>query len=141
MSFARHARRRRSPRAGVVRPVSGDDLGAALEATRVFDRKAQQLCAQAQRALAFAFESQCGDEVLAGLVVEAVVPMPTCARLLVVLRPYESVPDRDEVLRRLRAARGHLRAQVANAIHRKRTPELAFELLPGPGAVREEDES
>lgn len=122
-----------------MRPVTGDDLGAALTAARSFDRKAQQLCAQAQRALAFAFESQCGDEHLSDLVVEAVVPQPTCARLLVVLRPVESVPDRGEVLRRLQAAKGHLRAQVASAIHRKRTPALAFELLPGPGCTPGED--
>ena len=29
------------------------------------------------------------------------------------------------------AARGFLRAQIAAAIHRKRTPELVFELLGG----------
>ena len=39
---------------------------------------------------------------------------------------------------RLAAARGFLRARVAQAIHRKRTPELAFELLVRTRGIEEE---
>lgn len=34
------------------------------------------------------------------------------------------------VLERLEAARGYLRVRIAKAIHRKRTAELVFEVLP-----------
>jgi ribosome-binding factor A len=44
---------------------------------------------------------------------------------------FKTQEDRAYRLRRLAAARGFLRAQIAAEIHRKRTPELVFELLGG----------
>jgi ribosome-binding factor A len=84
-------------------------------------------------ALEFAFDAECRDAVLAGLVVVGVMPDKSVRRLRVWLRgPVEmSLETRARVLDRLGAARGFLRAQIAAAIHRKRTPELVLELLSG----------
>ncbi len=82
-----------------------------------------------------AFAAECRDEALTDLVVADVVPDPTVRRLRVwLLGPADmGEEDRERRLRRLAAARGFLRAGVAQAIHRKRTPELVFELLGGTG--------
>jgi len=112
---------------------SGGIPGAALRAATRTDRKSRQLCEQARRALEFAIGVECKDEVLNGLAVLAVLPDPTIRRLRVWLldpRGAEATEHAD-ALRRLAAARGFLRAQVAAAIYRKRTPELAFELVSG----------
>jgi len=101
-------------------------------ASRV-DARSLKLCAQAQRALEFALAGECRDASLHELSVVAVLPDPTARRLRVWLRgPADmSEEDRGRILRGLSSARGFLRAQVAARIHRKRTPELAFELLCG----------
>ena len=67
------------------------------------------------------------------LVVADVVPDPTVRRLRVWLRGPAGLCEEERLrrLRRLAVARGFLRAAVAQAIHRKRTPELVFELLAG----------
>ena len=132
---AKASRRRRSPRrTGELRL----QIDAASEAAcpgwaAVLEPRELQLCAQARRALEFAIGSECRDEALQNLVLVDVIPDPTVRRLRVWLRgPAEmNEEDRAHRLRRLVAARGFLRAQVAGAIHRKRTPELVFELLGG----------
>lgn len=78
-----------------------------------------QLCRQVQRALMLALD---GD--LADLLIADVTPVAGCTRLLVqVVIPEGGTA---QVLERLRERSGHLRAQVARSIHRKRAPELTF---------------
>ncbi len=78
----------------------------------------------------------CGDDVLAGLAVESVVPAPDAGHLLVAVSfSAQPIPDPVEALGRLHRATGWLREQVAEAISRKRVPELAFRFAPTEGAT------
>lgn len=70
------------------------------------------------------------DPLLQGLWVRAVIPEPGGRSLLVeVVSSGGSVA---QVLARLHAARGRLRQDIAAAIHRKRTPDLQFMVVPEP---------
>jgi ribosome-binding factor A len=95
--------------------------------------KSDALCAQVRRALDVALAAECRDAALIDLIVLEVWPDPTPRRLRVWVQGPAGMnaEDRERVLRRLAAAKGFLRSQVAEAIHRKRTPELAFELIGG----------
>lgn len=95
------------------------------------DARSLALCAQAHRALEYAIAGECRDRVLRELVLMDVVPEMTDRRLRVwLLIPADAeTQDRDDIARRLTGARGFFRAAVAEAIHRKRTPELCFELV------------
>jgi ribosome-binding factor A len=104
-----------------------DDRGLAK-------RKLRQLCAQAERAVGVALWNDCGDPVLSDMFVQSVLPWPNAMRLLVVLEPADvkAELDRADILARLDAVRGTLRSAVAEAIHRKRAPELCFEVFKPP---------
>jgi ribosome-binding factor A len=93
-------------------------------------RKALQLCAQVAEAVDAAFAG-CGDAVLHDLLVTAVEPAPHAGRLSVTVAAAPSAAPRttDEVTAHLRRAAGLLRAEVAAAINRRKTPELAFRVL------------
>ena len=94
------------------------------------NRKALQLCRQAERALRYAL-SNAHDEVLRDLVVEYVQPAPNASHLLVMVTcadPQVSVP---QILNRLGKATGYLRTELAAAIHRRRTPQLSFQVQRG----------
>lgn len=95
------------------------------------DHKTAQLCAQIQRALELALLGACSDEVLMELQVIAVEPAPDSRRLRVVFVVPDSVADlgREEIERRLQAERDVLTAEVVQSIHRRKCPELVFELV------------
>lgn len=100
------------------------------QSSRVKNRKALQLCAQVRRTLGQVLEGEIADELLQNLFVESVVPAPNASHLLVTVRPINlpnSVPPAD-VLGRLQQIYGRLRTEVAAAIHRRRAPELIFQL-------------
>jgi ribosome-binding factor A len=100
-------------------------------------QKTLQLCRQAERALSLALAGECGDDVLRSLYVDSVVPAPDATQLLVRLVIPTAARDvrADEVLVRLDRVHGILRHAVAEAITRKRAPELAFIIVPeGAGA-------
>lgn len=89
------------------------------------DQKARQLCRQVQRAISLALAGECGDDVLRELYVADVTPAPDAGHLMV----HVAVPEGArvvEVLERLERVGPRLRAIVAQAITRKRAPELAF---------------
>ena len=131
----RNRRRFAPPRTGEPCPEAGPLSEAAFAAAVEADPRTLMLCAQARRALEHAIAEECRDEAFEGLVVVDVIPAPSVRRLRVLLRG-EAGANPERVLRRLAAAKGFLRSQVAGAIHRKRTPELCFELLPrGEGEV------
>jgi ribosome-binding factor A len=96
---------------------------------RVPNRKALQLSGQVMDTLSYALAWECRDEVLQDLTIVSVVPAPNSTRLLVTVR---QPPDRDPALVRehLQRASGMLRAEAAAAIHRKRVPELTFQIAP-----------
>ena len=56
--------------------------------------------------------------------------------MLVSAEPGAGAPA---TLSALERARGYLRRQIAGSIHRKRTPELCFELVPPEGAFDDEE--
>lgn len=95
---------------------------------KVSNRKALQLCRQVAHALSIALEGN----VLRDLSVQSVIPAPDSARLLVTFvyhGPREIGPP--QVLVAIESHRAHLRRMVAEAIHRKKTPDLAFHVVPG----------
>jgi ribosome-binding factor A len=121
----------RKPPAGLCAEPEADDgidprfLPKGAQ-SRVTNRKALQLCKQVERALSVALE---GD-VLRDLTVQSVLPAPDSSRLLVTFshRGGEAIASA-AVLAALDEARARLRAAVAAAIHRKKTPELAFHVV------------
>jgi ribosome-binding factor A len=96
------------------------------------DRKLKQLCAQVGRALNLTLTGACRDEVLQNLLVEAVEPAPDALRLQVTFTSADPDLPPATALDHLERARGMLRSAVAAAIHRGKTPELAFRVLPPP---------
>ena len=92
--------------------------------------KTAQLCTQVQRAIEVALASECEDEALQALRVEAVVPAPDESRLAVtlVVPDREAELGREEVLQRLEAVRGALIDEMMNTITRRRCPQLTFVL-------------
>ncbi|HEY1380468.1 MAG TPA: hypothetical protein VGF55_26950 [Gemmataceae bacterium] len=96
-------------------------------------RKALQLCTQVGEALNAAFAG-CGDDVLHDVLVSAVEPAPHAGRLLVTVAAAPSAAPRtaEEVTAHLHRAAGLLRAEVAAAINRRKTPELAYRVLSSP---------
>jgi len=101
------------------------------------NRKAKQLCSQVAHTLALVLQGEFGDELLHGLHVVAVEPAPDVSRLLVTIcadipECNEDTDDKglcaQEILNRLTAVSGHLRAEVTAGITRKRAPKLVFRL-------------
>ena len=125
------SRRPRSPQRGAVCATSDIDPEVFFGESRKRkpDHKVRQLCAQVHRSLSVVLPG-CRDEAVQGLSVEDVGPFPNGARLLVRVRHWDDDRySRLELLQRLGHLKGLLRAEVAAAIHRKRTPELLFEVL------------
>ncbi len=116
----------RSDRGG--RPPSRDELYPEFSEARV-DPKTRQLCKQVQRVLASGLSGEVADEALQSLLVDGVEPAPSASRLRVVLLASSSTWTESELRERLERAQGWLRAQVAQAVNRKRAPELAFEVV------------
>lgn len=94
-------------------------------------RKCLQLCRQIAETLDLVLSGECDDEVLQNLQVVSVVPAPNASRLLVtvVCDVADGPTDSQAVLERLERQSARLRCEVAGAIHRRRTPTLAFQVL------------
>jgi ribosome-binding factor A len=121
--------RRRTSRdrlGGGLRPVFHDHSRADKT-----DYKTAALCKQVRRILGMVLAGECGDPLLQSLLVEDVLPAPSAGRLLVrLLLPEGAGGGVIECLQRLELVEGLLRARIAETIARKRTPELAFEIVP-----------
>jgi ribosome-binding factor A len=89
-----------------------------------FDRKVGQLCREVERTLAAAFAAA-DDPLVASLTVAEVAPAPDRAHLLVRVLAADAALA-DEILERLRRMQGYLRAEIAAAVNRKKTPFLSF---------------
>lgn len=93
---------------------------------RVANRKARQLCAQVATALGLAFGELSGDFLL---YVESVVPAPDSSQLLITVKQHADTSHNasvEDILAVIHNASGWLRTEVANAISRKRVPQLKF---------------
>lgn len=124
-------KRNSRPREGRVLLAEDFEDVFAVSRNKSIDRKTHQLCAQAQRSLAFLLEAECSDGDLQGLTVESVSPHPNASRLLVVLRQWDRsrILDFSAILKRLAEIKGYLRSELGTAINRKKTPDLVFEVL------------
>jgi ribosome-binding factor A len=93
-------------------------------------RKLMQLCKQVSQAVSLVL-TELDDPVLQNLAVDSVVPAPNASRLLVQVYLSTSTSDVDcgDVMQRLLAAYGRIRSEVATMIHRRKAPELAFQLM------------
>lgn len=112
-----------------IRPEDGLDprIYFRARAERKPNRKVLQLCSAVAQAVGYALAWDTGDELLSSLFVEAVVPAPDAGRLLVTVSvPSGAHPE--QVLARLRGVTPKLRAAVAEAVQRRRVPELTFQV-------------
>lgn len=93
------------------------------------DRKSAQVCSLAQQAIELALSS-CENPLLLSLRVESVLPAPSVARLLVVLKHDAADLRVDAVLQALDSMHGAFRRELALELNRKRVPELSFTVVP-----------
>ena len=71
-------------------------------------------------------------DILRDLTVHAVVPAPDSSRMLATVAFHGPASVATiEVLAALHDAHARLRSQIATAIHRRKTPELSFQVLRG----------
>jgi ribosome-binding factor A len=114
-----------------VGPGDGDDprFDLHLASDARVTRKSLQLCHEVARVLAQVLTWETGDDLLADLVVESVLPAPSTARLHVVMSAPPDVVVAD-VLAALHARVGRLRTEVAASVRRRRAPELVFQVVP-----------
>jgi ribosome-binding factor A len=92
--------------------------------------KVQQLCKQVERAASVTLSGECASDVLVGAAVLSVEPAPDAARLrvTVMLAPGRSVEDAARAIADLLRAGPSFRQEAARSIHRKRVPEITFEV-------------
>jgi hypothetical protein len=108
------------------------DSGAHLRDHVTADRKTLQLCSQVADTLNYVLSGDCHDELLQDLQVMSVVPAPNASQLLVTVYPIvatDATFDPAEVRRRLLAAVGRLRSEVAASITRRKAPRLLFQVI------------
>lgn len=93
--------------------------------------KTLQLCKQVERTLGMFLAGEVDDEVLDGLAVVSVHALagPSLLLVEVALPPDKHDLAREVVLDHLHRAGGLLRHEVARAVNRKRTPQLAFRVV------------
>ena len=98
------------------------------------DRATLRLCGQVARLLSLILPDLDPEGALAGAYVVGVEPAPDASRLRVRLALLEPASDPGPLLARLDAASGQLRVEVAAGVHRRRAPDLVFEVDAGGGA-------
>ena len=93
---------------------------------KVTNRKTLQLCRQVERTLSVLLEG----EMLRDLTVQSVLPAPDSSRLLVTFLYHgpASVASA-EILAALHGQYAKLRGAIAASIHRRKTPELSFQVM------------
>lgn len=96
------------------------------------DFKPLKLCRQAEKALAFEWDELVDRHITEGMAIERVTPEQNGGRLVLHVLYDPLCYETDQVvLAVLKERRGYLRSIIAGMIHRKRVPELAFEVRPG----------
>ena len=138
----RRPRKRRLPPTGEV--YLGDEADARRffgdrEKSRKGSWKVMQLCKQVQRAATLALEGEWVDDALLGAAVASVEPAPDAGRLrvVVVLAPARGMDDVGRARAVLSGLTATFRAEVARAIHRKKVPEVVFDVRLGPEVDRD----
>jgi ribosome-binding factor A len=114
-----------------IRPEDGLDprIYFRERAEKKPNRKVLQLCSEVSKTIGFTLAWETNDDLLSSLIVESVVPAPDSGRLLVsVSFQGAGAVQAEEIMERLHHITGKLRAAVAAAIHRRRVPELTFQV-------------
>jgi hypothetical protein len=124
---------------GEVYPGDEADIGRFFgdgEKSRKGNWKVQQLCKQVERTATLALSGEWVADALLGAAVASVEPAPDAGRLrvLIVLAPASRADDVETARRALSGLATRFRAEVARSIHRKRVPEIVFDVVTG-GAV------
>ncbi|MHC4512654.1 MAG: ribosome-binding factor A [Planctomycetota bacterium] len=97
------------------------------------DRKTRQLCAQVRRTLSHFLCLEARDQVLQSLLVESVQPAPDATHLAVVVSvPKDLELPQEDILARLTKVKGVLRSELAQAVSRRKVPDLSFQLVRSP---------
>jgi ribosome-binding factor A len=114
-----------------IGPEDGVDprTGFRLTRPRVRNRKALQLAAQAAETLQVVLAGECGDDLLRELRVESVRPGPHSDHLVVTVTASSDALDLAEAADRLQRVSAYLRSEVAAAVHRRRAPQLSFQVV------------
>jgi ribosome-binding factor A len=99
--------------------------GPSRDRRRFADHKTLRLCRQVLEALQMGVSGHCGDDVLQEVFISAVEPGADPTRLEVTVELPAGVSPAD-ALARLQKARGLLRSLAAEAICRKKVPDLVF---------------
>jgi len=133
----------RSPQAEEDRPYDEADPGRFFGETgrsRRGNWKALQLCKQVERAAAVVLAGECESDVLLGASVAAVEPAPDASRLrvtIVLVPAGDRAAPLAEALAALQRATARFREEIARCIHRKRVPEIAFDVRFDEGVIHE----
>ncbi len=96
-------------------------------------RKTAQLCRQVHERLDLVLAGDLGDPALDGAWVLEVLPESSSSVLVQIVCPPHT--PRADVRAALERAGAYLRAEVAGAIHRKRTPHLKFLVIAHEGPI------
>jgi ribosome-binding factor A len=139
MNSRKRARGRGRGAQVLMSPEFGDETASFFGSSRGEDRKVKQLCREVHRVLTEVLSGEVSDPRVAGLLVDSVAPAPDASRLLVLVLLPRGEDDAAAILVGLDRLKGFLRAEIAAAIQRKRTPELGFQVLT-PGALGDIDE-
>jgi ribosome-binding factor A len=122
--------RKRDPRFDDGVPVRSDSSGRWSRSGS--DRKTHQLCAQVRRALELTLIGLCEDPILQDVLIHDVRPAPRSggdgARLLVSFQCPDGVSP-EVVLERIEASRALWRSEIAQAISRRRLPEIGWDVV------------
>ncbi|MDC1141731.1 hypothetical protein OAU50_01445 [Planctomycetota bacterium] len=133
MKRKRKSRKKTLPICSAVREGDGSDPRFdRLEAfNRQTHRKQLALCEQAARAIQITLASDVRDQELSELVLVRVVPAPNTTRLLVQLATIETTESSvDELTAKLNRPKSLFREEVAQAICRRKTPDVTFTVIP-----------
>jgi ribosome-binding factor A len=100
--------------------------------------KDQQLCQQVAQALTFCINEGEPQDVMECVRIEAVLPAPDASRLMVTVSfdSGDATVSYDSVVSALESNASRLRFEVSQAINRRKTPQLAFCLIPFESSAR-----
>lgn len=103
--------------------------------------KTLQLCRQVERTLHQVLSGECDDDVLRNLMVAGVQPLRGTSQLLVLVQAFDPLgaPPVADILMHLELSRGRLRTAVAEAITRRKAPDLLFQVVGGAEPARPMD--
>ena len=103
---------------------------------RNHERQTSRVCRVAYRVVSELLMAEVSDPWLQSLQVMGVEPAPDASRLVVRVCSDEHALSSEIMEQRLQRAQGLMRTALAQALQRKRTPQLAFVVVP-----RETEES